>query len=158
TTALDVTVQAQVLQLLKQIQSDTGSAVFLITHDLGVIAEMADRVMVMYAGRVVETGTVDEIFSDPRHPYTVGLMSSLPRLDAELERLVPIPGQPPTPGQLPSGCPFNPRCPLGRGRPECEATEPPLIQLGPGRASACHFHTEVPRLRAEAIEAMEGGA
>jgi len=156
TTALDVTVQAQVLQVLKQIQADTGSAVILITHDLGVIAEMADRVMVMYAGRVVETGSVEEIFADPRHPYTVGLMSSLPRLDAELERLVPIAGQPPTPGQLPPGCPFNPRCPLGYDRQKCQSEEPPLIELGPGRGSACHYHDEVPQLRIETMATMDG--
>jgi oligopeptide/dipeptide ABC transporter ATP-binding protein len=146
TTALDVTVQAQVLSVLKQVQVDTGSAVILITHDLGVIAEMADRVMVMYAGKVVETGPVEEIFANPQHPYTVGLISSLPRLDADLERLEPIPGQPATPGNLPSGCPFHPRCPLRRGREVCRTEEPPLLVLGPGRATACHFPEEVPDL------------
>lgn len=146
TTALDVTVQAKVLDVLKEVQAETNTAVILITHDLGVIAEMADRVIVMYAGRVVETGTVEEIFSDPKHPYTVGLMSSLPRLDADLDRLVPIPGQPPTPGGLPTGCPFHPRCPIGSDREICATDEPPLIQVGAGRASACHFHEEVAAL------------
>jgi peptide/nickel transport system ATP-binding protein len=143
TTALDVTVQAQVLQLLRRIQTDTGSAVILITHDLGVIAEMADRVIVMYAGRVVEVGPVFDIFANPRHPYTVGLLSSLPRLDADIDRLEPIPGQPPSPGSLPSGCPFRPRCRLGEGRAPCAEAEPALVDLGPGRASACHFPDEV---------------
>ncbi len=148
TTALDVTVQAQVLSVLKQIQEDTGSAVILITHDLGVIAELADRVMVMYAGRVVETGPVGDIFARPRHPYTIGLMSSLPRLDLEVDRLVPIPGQPPSPDDLPSGCPFHPRCPIGESRPECAATEPALLTFEPGRATACHFPDEAAVLAA----------
>ena len=143
TTALDVTVQAQVLQLLRTIQTDTGAAVVLITHDLGVIAEMADRVIVMYAGRVVEVGPVLDIFADPKHPYTVGLLSSLPRLDADIDRLEPIPGQPPSPGALPAGCPFRPRCRLGEGREQCRDVEPTLVELGPGRASACHFPDEV---------------
>ena len=148
TTALDVTVQAQVLEVLRTIQRETGAAVVLITHDLGVIAEMADRVMVMYAGRVVETGSVGELFANPQHPYTVGLLSSLPRLDADLDRLVPIPGHPPTPGQLPVGCPFHPRCALSGGRVECSNSEPALEVIAPGRAVACHFHDEVPAWRA----------
>ena len=146
TTALDVTVQAQVLSVLKQVQEDTGSAVILITHDLGVIAELADRVMVMYAGRVVETGPVHDIFARPRHPYTIGLMSSQPRLDLDVDRLVPIPGQPPSPDSLPSGCPFHPRCPIGENRPECADTEPALVTFGPGRATACHFPDEAAAL------------
>ncbi len=143
TTALDVTVQAQVLTVLRDIQQETGSAVILITHDLGVIAEMADRVMVMYAGKVVETGPVEEIFADPQHPYTVGLLSSLPRLDDDIDRLEPIPGQPPTPGNLPSGCPFHPRCALQRDREICTTDEPALHVLADGRSTACHFPDEV---------------
>ncbi len=112
TTALDVTIQAQVLEVLQAAQRETNAATILITHDLGLIAEMADRVVVMYAGRVVEVADVFTIFKDPRHPYTVGLMASLPRLDAELERLAPIPGQPPSLIDVPSGCPFHPRCRL----------------------------------------------
>jgi peptide/nickel transport system ATP-binding protein len=150
TTALDVTVQAQVLDVLKQMQEQTGTAVILITHDLGVIAEMADRVLVMYSGRVVETGPVEEIFADPQHPYTVGLMSSLPRLDADLDRLVPIPGQPPTPGALPTGCPFHPRCPIGHDRERCSTDEPGLTVLRAGRGTACHYPEEIAAL-AEAV-------
>ena len=126
TTALDVTVQAQVLAVLAKRQAETGAAVILITHDLGVVAETADRVAVMYGGRIVETGTVREIFAAPRHPYTVGLLQSLPRLDVVADRLVPIPGQPPTPARLPPGCAFRPRCPIGRDRPLCAAEDPAL--------------------------------
>lgn len=148
TTALDVTVQAQVLNVLKKVQEDTGATVILITHDLGVIAEMADRVIVMYAGRVVERGSVEDIFARPQHPYTVGLMSSLPRLDMDLDRLVPIPGQPPSADDLPTGCPFNPRCPIGRDREICSSEEPPLHEIGEGRQTACHFPDEVRGLAA----------
>lgn len=155
TTALDVTVQAQVLSVLKQIQEETGSAVILITHDLGVIAEMADRVMVMYAGRVVETGPVEEIFARPQHPYTVGLMTSLPRLDADLDRLEPIAGQPPTPGRLPSGCPFHPRCPIGHDRELCRTEEPPLRVVAERRTSACHFPEEVASIGDTDFSALE---
>ena len=145
TTALDVTVQAQVLAVLAKRQAETGAAVILITHDLGVVAETADRVAVMYGGRIVETGTVREIFAAPRHPYTVGLLQSLPRLDVVADRLVPIPGQPPTPARLPPGCAFRPRCPIGRDRPLCGA-EDPALHAEAGRATACHFPDDVPRL------------
>jgi len=143
TTALDVTIQAQVLEVLERAKEETNAGVILITHDLGVIAEMADRVVVMYGGRVVETGTVDEIFHSPKHPYTLGLLSSLPRPDVDMERLVPIPGQPPSLINLPSGCSFHPRCHLGEGRQTCRTEIPPLFELGPMRASACHFHEEM---------------
>ena len=156
TTALDVTVQAQVLDVLKSVQEESGSAMILITHDLGVVAEMADRVMVMYAGRAVETGPVEEIFENPRHPYTVGLMTSLPRLDGDLERLIPIVGQPPDPAALPSGCPFNPRCSIGSDRPKCGEDEPALIEVSPAHASACHFPTEAAELAAQSWAAAEG--
>ena len=144
TTALDVTVQAQVLSVLAKRQASTAAAVILITHDLGVIAEVAHRVAVMYGGRIVETGPVADIFRAPRHPYTVGLLRSVPRLDTVDSRLVPIPGQPPSPAQLPSGCAFHPRCAIGRDRPLCAAQDP---MLGQGaHASACHFPDEVVQL------------
>ena len=153
TTALDVTVQAQVLAVLARRQKETGAAVILITHDLGVVAEVADRVAVMYGGRIVETGTVREIFRHPRHPYTVGLLRSIPRLDGGEARLVPIVGQPPTPARLPPGCTFHPRCALGRERAPCRQQEPALravadaVDTGPqAHASACHFAAEVPAL------------
>jgi peptide/nickel transport system ATP-binding protein len=142
TTALDVTVQAQVLSVLARRQAESGAAVILITHDLGVIAEVAHRVAVMYGGRIVETGTVEEIFARPRHPYTIGLLRSLPRIDGAQERLLPIAGQPPAPSQLPPGCAFHPRCPIGRERPLCAAQAPALVAATGGHGSACHFVAE----------------
>ena len=139
TTALDVTVQAQVLDLLRRRQAETGAAIILITHDLGVVAEVADRVAVMYAGRIVETGPVDELFANPRHPYTTALLESLPRLDTSGARLDPIPGQPPVPGAFPDGCAFHPRCRLAKGQPRCATEDPALRALGGGQAAACHF-------------------
>ncbi|GAA1977745.1 ABC transporter ATP-binding protein [Kitasatospora viridis] len=124
TTALDVTIQAQVLDVLRTAQRETGAALVLVSHDLGVVAQMADRVAVMYAGRVVETAPVDELFSAPRHPYTLGLIGAVPRLDRTGGPLVPIPGQPPALSDLPPGCPFAPRCPLAG--PDCLTAEPPL--------------------------------
>ncbi|MGW5410305.1 ABC transporter ATP-binding protein [Actinomadura geliboluensis] len=141
TTALDVTVQAQVLDLLRLTRRETGAATVLITHDLGVVAELADRVVVMYAGRVVEHGTVAAIFDSPRHPYTRGLLDSLPALDGDAGELTPIPGSPPLPGEVAEGCAFAPRCPMARDR--CRAERPELTGSGPGRASACHFHDEM---------------
>jgi oligopeptide/dipeptide ABC transporter ATP-binding protein len=149
TTALDVTVQAQVLDVLREATSQANASTILITHDLGLVAEMADRVVVMYAGRVVETGSVEDIFHEPRHPYTVGLLSSLPNLETEPERLRPIPGQPPNLARLPSGCVFRPRCFLSQGREACRREEPDLYEIGTGdataglRASRCHFHEEL---------------
>ncbi len=144
TTALDVTVQAQVLAVLGRRQAETGAAVILITHDLGVIAEMAHRVVVMYAGRIVETGSVEDIFRRPRHPYTIALLQGLPRIDADEARLVPIRGQPPTPTALPTGCAFHPRCSIGEGKPVCAADQPALRPVGAkgdgeGQLAACHF-------------------
>lgn len=144
TTALDVTIQAQILEVLQLAQRETSAALILITHDLGVIAEMADRVIVMYAGHSVETGTVSEVFHTPRHPYTVGLLASLPSLDSDAERLIPIPGSPPGGLSIPTGCPFHPRCAMARGRILCSTENPPLAELSDGRASACHFYEEVP--------------
>ena len=143
TTALDVTVQAQVLQVLAAAQTETGAAMVLITHDLGVVAGQADRVMVMYAGRAVETGTVEDVFYRPRMPYTLGLLGSLPRLDEERSRrLTPIAGAPPSLLNLPPGCPFTPRCPLARD--PCTQQEPDLRSVGgPGRSAACFFSEDL---------------
>jgi dipeptide transport system ATP-binding protein len=112
TTALDVTVQAQIFELFKKIQKETGVSIILITHDLGVVAQVADRIAVMYAGRIVETGTREEIFYQAEHPYTKGLLDSMPRLDMEEEELIPIPGTPPDLFAPPPGCPFTARCPM----------------------------------------------
>jgi oligopeptide/dipeptide ABC transporter ATP-binding protein len=144
TTALDVTIQAQILEVLKKAQDETHAATILITHDLGLIAELADRVVVMYAGKVVELGDVGTIFASPRHPYTVGLMDSLPRLTAEEEWLRPIPGQPPSLISRPPGCPFHPRCFLSQGRARCREEEPPLRPIGEAEhQTACHFAEEL---------------
>jgi len=135
TTALDVTVQAQILDLLRDLQAETGMSIILITHDLGVVAEMADEVAVMYAGRVVERATATEIFANPQHPYTLGLLGSIPRLDEERDRLLAIEGTVPPPFALPKGCRFAPRCPFAE--PACEAVPPPLLDLGQGHLAAC---------------------
>jgi len=141
TTALDVTVQAQLLELLGSMQRETGLGLVLITHDLGVVAEVADRVLVMYAGRAVEEGPVGDLYQRPAHPYTAGLMTALPRLDRPEEALRPIPGQPPDMAMIPGGCPFHPRCPLAS--PRCETDTPALREVAPGRRSACHFAEQV---------------
>jgi oligopeptide/dipeptide ABC transporter ATP-binding protein len=144
TTALDVTIQAQILEVLKKAQDETHAATILITHDLGLIAELADRVIVMYAGKVVELGDVSTIFESPRHPYTVGLMESLPRLGVDDDWLRPIPGQPPSLINRPPGCPFHPRCFLSQGRIRCREEEPPLRPVvGDAHLSACHFAEEL---------------
>ncbi len=149
TTALDVTVQAQVMDLLKDLQRDTGMGLVLITHDLGVVNEVADNVAVMYAGRIVERGTVDDVFQRPSMPYTEGLMSSVPQVEAKGGRLRPIKGQPPNLAAIPSGCPFHPRCHRRRigaeaapGR-DCAVDLPPLRLIVPGREAACHYSEEV---------------
>ncbi|MFF9000840.1 ABC transporter ATP-binding protein [Streptomyces achromogenes] len=146
TTALDVTVQAQILDLLKDLQREFGTAIVFITHDLGVIADMADDIMVMYAGRAVERGTVDEVLRAPRHPYTWGLLNSMPRLDSDLATpLSPIPGTPPSLLTPPSGCRFHPRCAFRDrvGGDRC-ATESPA-QAPSRRSSACHLGAEQKR-------------
>jgi peptide/nickel transport system ATP-binding protein len=136
TTALDVTVQAQILDVLKTARDVTGAGVLIITHDLGVVAEFADRALVMYAGKAVETAPVADLYRDRRMPYTVGLLGSVPRLDApQGARLVPIPGAPPSLAALPPGCPFAPRCPLAVD--DCRAAEPELIPVGPEHQAAC---------------------
>ena len=141
TTALDVTVQAQILEVLGTALEETGAAMVLITHDLGVVAGVADRVLVMYAGRPVEVGGVEDIYYEPRMPYTLGLLGSLPRLDSSArERLTPIVGSPPSLVNMPPGCPFAPRCPLHI--PQCDAAEPPLFEVGPAHTAAC-IRTEV---------------
>jgi oligopeptide/dipeptide ABC transporter ATP-binding protein len=144
TTALDVTIQAQILEVLKEAQTATNAATILITHDLGLVAELADRVIVMYAGKVVENGDVHTIFSMPRHPYTIGLMESLPRVDIDEEWLRPIPGSPPSLINRPPGCPFHPRCFLSQGRVRCREEEPPLRPIdGSQHLTACHFAEEL---------------
>ncbi|WPB86957.1 ABC transporter ATP-binding protein [Sediminicoccus rosea] len=135
TTALDVTVQAQILDLLRDLQAETGMAIILITHDLGVIAEMADDVAVMYAGRVVERTSARDLFEDPQHPYTLGLLGSIPRLDEDRERLLAITGAVPPPFALPPGCRFAPRCPFAIEA--CRAEIPALRAIGAGHEAAC---------------------
>jgi peptide/nickel transport system ATP-binding protein len=135
TTALDVTIQAQILELMRTLQSETGTAVILITHDLGVVAEVADDVVVMYAGKVVERAPVQELFDRPQHPYTVGLLGSIPRLDVERTRLASIEGQVPSPLRRPAGCKFADRCPFVIDR--CRAEDPPLMDVGANHQSAC---------------------
>jgi len=138
TTALDVTVQAQILELLVELQRDVGMAIALITHDLGVIARAADRVMVMYAGNIVEAGSVRNLFKDPQHPYTEGLLESMPRLnESEATRLQTIGGQPPNLQNLPSGCAFRDRCRYAFER--CVTERPLLTEFAPGRSKACHL-------------------
>ena len=146
TTALDVTIQAQVLEVLERVQDRTSSSILLITHDLGVVAGTADRVMVMYAGRQAEIGTVDEIFYDSRHPYTLGLLASLPRIDLgeKADRLYRIQGQPPSLIHVPSGCPFHPRCFYRRLPDPCATDRPDLAPVGgdSDHRAACHFREE----------------
>ena len=142
TTALDVTIQAQILDLMRTLQSERDTGVIMITHSMGVVAGMADRVQVMYAGHIVETASTEEIFARPSHPYTVGLMKSIPRLDAQTkEKLEPIRGLPPDLIDLPDMCPFVPRC--NYAREKCEQKRPPLLEAGPDHWSACWFWDEV---------------
>lgn len=135
TTALDVTIQAQVLELIRKLRDELGTSMLLITHDLGVIAEVCDRVMIMYAGKIVESGNLDQIFNKTAHPYTVGLFNSLPDLEHDTERLQTIDGLMPDPTDLPKGCKFCPRCP--KRMPECEEREPELIELEDGHEVRC---------------------
>jgi oligopeptide/dipeptide ABC transporter ATP-binding protein len=151
TTALDVTIQAQILDLMKSLSRRLGVAMLMITHNLGVVARYADRVNVMYAGRIVERGTAREIYGDPRHPYTLGLLRSVPRLDEPRRaRLVPIPGQPPDLARLPPGCAFVPRCSYAADR--CREERPGLEELSAGHLSACWFARDL------AGSAREGAA
>jgi oligopeptide transport system ATP-binding protein len=151
TTALDVTIQAQILELMKKLQAEHDSGLIMITHSMGVVAGMADRVQVMYAGSIVETADTEELFANPRHPYTVGLMQSIPRLDARSGRLQPIGGLPPELIDAPDACPFAPRCVYAR--PACLEGRPPLQEVSAGHFSACWLWEEVsPRRSAELIE------
>ena len=152
TTALDVTVQAQITELMSDLQRETGTTLVIITHDLGVVADMADDVCVMYGGRVVEYGTIDDVYYRPEHPYTHGLLASVPRLEVDrAERLDPIPGNPPSLITLPSGCVFHPRCghraEVGGNR--CAQEEPRLLNVGGGHLVRCHL--------AESAQRGQGG-
>jgi peptide/nickel transport system ATP-binding protein len=135
TTALDVTIQAQILALMRDLKTSTGIAIILITHDLGVVAEICDHVAVMYAGEIVEYAPVDALFATPQHPYTIGLLGSIPRLDAKAEELAAIEGMVPNMAELPAGCRFAPRCPFVRER--CRQASPPLAVVGPSHRSRC---------------------
>ena len=151
TTALDVTTQAQILSLIETLQHEFGSAVIMITHDLGVVAEIADDVVVMYAAEVAEKANVTQIFKRPHHPYTWGLMGSLPRLDADVERLVQIQGQPPSLLRPPSGCRFQPRCPYVM--PVCREVDQELAEVtdDPGHLQACHLDEETKNREAQKL-------
>ena len=137
-TALDVTIQAQILDLIKALRDQTGASILLITHDMGVVAETCDRVAVMYLGKIVEMGPLASIFEAPKHPYTVGLFASIPRLEETVEWLQPIPGTVPSPLNLPTGCRFYSRCP--HAMPRCAETEPPTVELAPGHEVACFLY------------------
>jgi peptide/nickel transport system ATP-binding protein len=137
TTALDVTIQAQILELMRALRDESGAAIILITHDLGVVAELAHDVAVMYAGRIVETAGVDRLFAEPQHPYTIGLLGSIPRLHQELARLPAIEGQVPDPRAPPPGCRFAPRCPFATEK--CRREEPPLRMIAPGHQARCWY-------------------
>jgi peptide/nickel transport system ATP-binding protein len=151
TTALDVTTQAQILALMKRLQEDFGSAIIMITHDLGVVAEIADDVVVMYAANVVEQAEVHDLFQRPQHPYTWGLMGSLPRLDADVERLTQIPGQPPSLLRPPNGCRFHPRCPYVME--VCKTTVPELLptQRDQAHLQRCHLDEETKEREAQKL-------
>jgi oligopeptide/dipeptide ABC transporter ATP-binding protein len=151
TTALDVTIQARILELLAEMQERIGMSILLITHDLGVIAESATRVLVMYAGQVVEEAPVSELFAAPHHPYTEGLLAAMPRVGAERERLAVIPGSVPPPTNWPSGCRFHDRCPFAWER--CASEPPPLYRIGERHVSRCHLADE-PERRAEPHEPL----
>jgi peptide/nickel transport system ATP-binding protein len=156
TTALDVTVQAQILELMKDLQKEFGSAIIIITHDLGVVADVADDIIVMYGGKCVEKGSLDEVFYTPQHPYTWGLLASMPRMDkVRRDRLDPIPGNPPSLINLPPGCAFNPRC-AHRGEVEgdrCRTEVPELLEAKQGQSARCH----IPPARRDEIYARISG-
>jgi len=149
-TALDVTIQVQILSLFRELRARAGTSILLVTHDLGVIAELADRVAVMYAGRVVEQADVRELFAHPRHPYTEGLQQSIPRADAPRpQRLPSIAGSPPQATQLPPGCAFAPRCLYSM--PLCLTAVPQLLQAAPGHLKACHFDGPLGKMRESTV-------
>jgi oligopeptide/dipeptide ABC transporter ATP-binding protein len=151
TTALDVTIQAQILELLRDLQDKFGTSILLITHDLGVVAETASRVIVMYGGEIVEEALVGDLFAHAHHPYTEGLLNAMPQVGHERERLATIPGSVPPPTKWPQGCRFHDRCPYAWER--CAAEHPPLYQIGDGHVSRCHLAVE-PQRRAQKHEPM----
>jgi len=155
TTALDVTIQAQILELMKRLKQALGMSIMLITHDLGVVAEMAERVVVMYGGRVIETADVVPLFANPGHPYTEGLLKSIPRMDMETDTLSVIEGNVPNPRHLPSGCRFHPRCPYAADI--CRVTAPELEEVAPGRFVACHFAEQRIGQAATTVHAVSAG-
>ena len=138
TTALDVTIQAQVLELMNELKEKLNTSMLLITHDLGVVAQVCDRVAIMYAGEIVETGAIDEVFDFPHHPYPIGLFDSIPTLDDKIEKLKPIKGQMPDPTDLPSGCAFSPRCPYAAQA--CRTCKPGMTQVGGSHTVRCLIH------------------
>lgn len=139
TTALDVTIQAQVLDMMGELKKEFGTSMILITHDLGIVAEMCDKVAIMYAGEIVEYGTLEQIFEDARHPYTKGLFESIPSLDKKVHRLKPIAGVMPDPSNLPDGCKFNPRCKYATGK--CVSCEPECVDVGDGHMVMCAMYS-----------------
>ena len=149
TTALDVTIQAQILELLRDLQDQREMAILLITHDLGVVAENANRVVVMYAGKIVEATSAERLFAQPKHPYAIGLLESMPRVNERRERLSVIPGAVPPPTAFPPGCSFHPRCPFADER--CTTEEPVLESVAEGHTVRCHRWREVPELRAQGV-------
>src|SRR6185503_14998762 len=151
TTALDVTIQAQILELLRELQQKFGTSILLITHDLGVVAETVSRVIVMYGGEIVEEAPVAELFKNPHHPYAEGLLNAMPQVGQQRERLATIPGTVPPPTNWPAGCRFNDRCPYAWER--CLAEHPPLYQIGAGHVSRCHLAVE-PERRADKHEPL----
>ncbi len=153
TTALDVTIQAQILELMKDLKRDLDTSIMLITHDLGVIADMAERVVVMYCGQIVETGEITSLFHDPRHPYTAGLLESIPRLEQKKKKLHVIEGVVPSPLNMPEGCRFNPRCPFAED--VCVNEEPPTHEVGEGKMVKCWRHDE---LEGDLFNSTEGVA
>ena len=136
TTALDVTIQAQILHMIDELKRDLDTSMILITHDLGIVVEMCNKVAIMYAGEIVEAGTVEDIYEDRRHPYTIGLFNSVPNLEDDRDRLTPINGLMPDPTDLPKGCRFHPRCPFATEQCGCE--QPPNIEVAPGHSVRCH--------------------
>jgi oligopeptide/dipeptide ABC transporter ATP-binding protein len=149
TTALDVTIQAQILDLLRDLQRELGMSILIITHDLGIIAELADEVAVMYASKIIEQAPVSELFNNPLHPYTQGLFRSRPKPGTpKSEKLLTIPGMVPSPLQFPAGCKFHPRCPLVQAN--CRADEPALREITPGHLARCHYAGESYSLQSSA--------
>lgn len=140
TTALDVTIQAQILHMIEELKRERNTSMILITHDLGIVVEMCSKVAIMYAGEIVESGSVEDIYADRRHPYTIGLFNSVPNLEDEQTRLTPVNGLMPDPTDLPTGCKFHPRCP--HASPRCRSEQPPNVEVSPGHLVQCHLAAE----------------